>query len=118
MTPKDTQRRRIACAAWRILDNRDEPQYRAIDRLTELTDFSVALEFWLQTKPDPALVEEFINFRLLQGAMRDIHIGRAWEAATDFKQSITTLQQQAGKAPHDIALLSEALAHLAKEATK
>lgn len=71
-----TERRRIISAAWRILDNRDEPQYRAIDRLTTLTDFSVALDFWLQTKPDPALVEAVLTYHILQSPLRNIYGGK------------------------------------------
>jgi hypothetical protein len=69
-TPK--HRRRIISAAWRIFDNRDEPQARAFDRLCILTDFAVALNMWLQTKPDPKSVESVISYHMLQSPMRDI----------------------------------------------
>lgn len=109
-----TVRRRIISAAYRILDNRDEPQARAIDRLTTLTDFSVALSVWLQTKPDPALVEAIINYHLLQNAMRNIHVGRAWKTALDFSEGITSLQTSAGQSSENIAALSGNILKLAE----
>ena len=59
------QERRAISALFRALDNRDEPQYRALDRLQRLVSEEFAFDVWLSTKPDPKLVDQVITARLL-----------------------------------------------------
>lgn len=62
---KNTQERRAIAAAWRALHSTGEEQIRALNRLQALTDEVAALDVWLMTKPDPAIVEQVIACRLL-----------------------------------------------------
>jgi hypothetical protein len=63
---KNTQERRAFAAAWRALHSTGQEQIRALDRLASLTDEVAALEVWLMTKPDPAIVDQAITLRLLR----------------------------------------------------
>lgn len=65
-----TPRQRIYSTAYRILHSTGEDQHRAFDRLCSLTSFVVALDIWLMTKPDPAIVNQVVNDALLVSAMR------------------------------------------------
>lgn len=67
-----TPKQRIYSAAYRILSTTGEEQHRAFDRLCQLSTFAVALNIWLMTKPDPAIVDRLVSDVLLVSPMRSM----------------------------------------------
>lgn len=88
---KNTQERRMIAAAWRVLHSTDEEQIRALKRLQTLTNEMVAMEVWLMTKPDPAIVDQIITLRLLrQSPLYNVMLAKPvdWSGAVKWRPSL------------------------------
>jgi len=53
--------RRATSAAYRVVTNEGEAQYRALSRLGSIAGEEVAWDVWLSTKPDPELVKKVMD---------------------------------------------------------
>ena len=110
--------RRAVSAAWRVLQATDDiTRNRALYRLQALTDEVTAFEFWLLTKPDPADVRAYLDYRLLKSSMRPMIWldTRGLEVAQQFQTAMNTLQREAGQAAGQLEDMSRAILAMAEE---
>lgn len=58
--------RRTISAAYRVMTNEGEAQYRALSRLSSLAGDEIAWDVWLNTNPDPELVQKVMDRRIIE----------------------------------------------------